>query len=183
MPDESRQLARSLGLTAASVILPGVAHAVAGRRRTAFLLLTAYFLLIATAVLGYLAIGNRGLLGLGLDTRVLRLVTLGAAALAVLWPITVVSSYLVNRPRLSTAQQVLAGFVVLILCALTSLPFLVAASYANIGRRRSSRRSASRPAGSVAQPMRPRSPTAPGSTCCCSAATVATVGRASGPTR
>src|SRR5262245_1344301 len=133
--DDSGDLPRSLGLAILTVFVPGIGHAAAGYKRTGRALLTAWLLLIAAAVLAFVFLGMDELRALALDTRVLRVVAWGSAALAVAWSLAVISAYAVNRPRnLTTAQRFGAGFVVFMLAGLVATPLAVAAVYANTAR-------------------------------------------------
>lgn len=133
--DDSGGLPRSLGLAILTVFVPGIGHAVAGHRRTGRVLLTAYLLLIATAVMAFMFLGMDEIRALALDTRVLQVVAYGSAAMAVAWSLAVISTYAVNRPRhLTAVQGIGAGLVVFLLGALVAAPFGVAAVYSYTAR-------------------------------------------------
>jgi LCP family protein required for cell wall assembly len=133
--DDSGDLPRSLGLAILTVFVPGIGHAAAGYKRTGRVLLTAWLLLIATAVMAFVFLGMDELRALALDTRVLQAVAYGSAVLAVAWSLAVISAYAVNRPRhLSAVQRVGAGLVVFLLGALVATPLAVTAVYANTAR-------------------------------------------------
>jgi len=133
--DDSGDLPRSLGLAMLTIFVPGIGHAAAGYKRTGRVLLTAWLLLIAAAVMAFVFLGMDELRALALDTRVLQVVAIGSAVLAVAWPLAVISAYAVNRPRhLSTAQRIGAGLVAFLLAALVGAPLAVAAVYADTAR-------------------------------------------------
>ncbi len=133
--EESGGLPRSLGLAILTIFIPGIGHAAAGRKGTGRVLLTAYLLLIATAVLAFVLLGMDELRALALDTRVLRFVAYGCAVLAVAWSLAVLSTYLVNRPRdLPRFQAVAAGLLVLLISLAGAIPFSVAAVMSYTGR-------------------------------------------------
>jgi LCP family protein required for cell wall assembly len=133
--DDSGDLPRSLGLAILTIFVPGIGHAAAGYKRTGRVLLTAWLLLIATAVLAFVFLGMDELRALALDTRVLQAVAYGSAMLAVAWSLAVISAYAVNRPRnLSAVQRIGAGLVVLLLGLLVATPLAVTAVYANTAR-------------------------------------------------
>lgn len=133
--NDSGDLPRALGLAILTVFVPGIGHAAAGYKRTGRVLLTAWLLLIATAVMALVFLGVDELRALALDTRVLQVVVLGSIVLAVAWPLAVISAYAVNRPRnLRAAQRIGAGLVVLLLAVLVAMPLAVTAVYANTAR-------------------------------------------------
>lgn len=123
-------LGTALGLAACSIVLPGVAHLRAGRRRVGGALLVSYLLLVGAAV--YLALTQRDmLLRLSVQPRWLTAVMFAAIALALVWVLLVYWSYRVLRPaRLRTGGRVTAALAVLVLCAVACVPFAGVSRYA-----------------------------------------------------
>src|SRR5262245_39045184 len=133
--DQSGDLPRALGLAILTIFVPGIGHAAAGYKRTGRVLLTAWLLLVAAAIMAFVFLGIDELRALALDTRVLQAVAFGSAVLAIAWPLAVISAYAVNRPQhLPAAQRVGAGLVVCLLGALVATPLAVTAVYANTAR-------------------------------------------------
>lgn len=122
-------------LTAASALLPGTAHLVAGRRRVG-VALVAFGVALATAAAVAAASTSRDeFLGLAVRPRVLTATFVIAGLLALLWMTLVVRSYAVLRPEgPHTSERVVGGFVVGVMCLAVALPPLAVARYAYVAR-------------------------------------------------
>ena len=121
-----------IGWTALSAVLPGVAHLRAGWRRTGRILLGVWLLVLAGVVAASLT-ADAGLLGRALEW--LGTITIVAVLAGLGWFALIVHSYVVLRPnRLSAAGQVLTGVAVGVLAVVITVPFTLAAQYANVSR-------------------------------------------------
>src|SRR4029450_3204277 len=130
-----RVLRRSLWLTFASALVPGLGHLLSGKKRIGIALLACYAALLITAVVAALTVSTRRWLELGFDKQALDLVAYGAAFLAVAWPLIVLSTFLVSKPdRMSRVQRVVSGVVVLVLCLAVAVPFARASQMAYVAR-------------------------------------------------
>ena len=117
----------ALGLTAASAVVWGVAHLVAGRRVTGFLLMALLVLLVGGAIIVVLDFRD-DLQQVAVQRDWLAGITIGILVLALLWAAIVVRSYLVVRPRgLGGASKVLAVGVVVVLVMGVCTPLVWAA--------------------------------------------------------
>ena len=126
-----RPLGQVLALTALSALLPGTAHAVAGRRRTALVIGTVAAAVAVTAAVVAVRTSDIGLVRLAVQTDWLTAIVVGAAVLALAWMAVVVSSYRVLRPAsLGAGRRIVAGVVVTALCAVVAAPLALAARYA-----------------------------------------------------
>ncbi|MET8144464.1 LCP family protein [Sphaerisporangium sp. NPDC005288] len=125
-----RGTAAVIGWTALSALVPGAAHLRAGHRRTGFLLLGAYGVLLA-AVTAVALTADAGLAGRLLDPGWLRAVIAVALVAALGWFTLLVRSYVVLNPgELPQAGQVVSGVLAGILAVSVALPFVVVAQYA-----------------------------------------------------
>ncbi|MDN3352454.1 LCP family protein [Actinomadura sp. DC4] len=105
----------ALGLTAASVVVWGVAHLAAGRRLAGFLLMTLLAFLIGGAIIVVLDF-REDLKQIAVERDWLAGITIGILVLALIWAAIVVRSYLVVRPHgLAGAPRVLAAGMVVVL--------------------------------------------------------------------
>jgi LCP family protein required for cell wall assembly len=105
----------ALGLTAASVLVWGVAHLAAGRRLAGFLLMTLLAALIGGAIIVVLDF-RENLKQMAVQRDWLAGITIGILVLALIWAAIVVRSYLVVRPSgLAGVPRVLAGGMVVVL--------------------------------------------------------------------
>lgn len=122
-------LRQALLLTAASAALPGVAHLRAGRRRAGLLLLAGYAGVLGAVV--FAVTGYHGdLVGLAVKPRLLIALMLVSVAVAVVWAILLVSSYLTVRPRrMPLPMRIMAGAAVVFMCAVAAVPPLTVARY------------------------------------------------------
>lgn len=119
-----------IGWTALSAIAPGAAHLRAGRRRTGFLLLGGYLLVLAALVVTALTAGA-GLAGRLLDPVWLRAVIVVACVAGVCWFALLVRSYVILRPgELSQVGQIISGVLTGTLAVAVAMPFAVVAQYA-----------------------------------------------------
>jgi LCP family protein required for cell wall assembly len=116
-----------IGWTSLSAFLPGAAHLRAGQRRTGFILLGAFGLVLVAGVVFALII--RSNLGLALKDSTLIAVTIAAAVGALAWFALVITSYVALGPdRLPQTGQIVSGIVVGILCVSVMAPFALTAS-------------------------------------------------------
>jgi polyisoprenyl-teichoic acid--peptidoglycan teichoic acid transferase len=117
----------ALGLTAASAVVWGVAHLVAGRRVAGFLLMALLVLLLGGAIVVVLDFRD-DLQQVAVQRDWLFGITIGILVLALLWAAIVVRSYLVVRPRgLGRASRVLAVGTVFVLVMGVCTPLVWAA--------------------------------------------------------
>ena len=134
-PGAGRPLGRSLLLTAASAVLPGLAHWVGGRRRTAVVIAaTAVLLAAGTAILA-LTTSRTEFLTLAVRPDRLTAVIAVALAVAVAWMVLVTASYRVLDPRPATG--VAQAAVILTLAGLSvavAAPPVAVAHYAYLQR-------------------------------------------------
>src|SRR4029450_9625507 len=75
--DVDNAFGRGLIAATVSVILPGIGHAMAGHKRTGRVLLSAVFLLIATAAIAYVGLGRARLTALTVNATVLQWIVYG----------------------------------------------------------------------------------------------------------
>ncbi|GGS89751.1 hypothetical protein GCM10010156_55200 [Planobispora rosea] len=118
-----------IGWTALSAILPGIAHLRAGRRRTGFILLGAFGLLLVLGVIAGIVLSDKDNTGVAARDGVLGLIV-GLSGLGALgWFLLVISSYIALGPnRLNSAGQIVSGIVIGTLCVAVMAPFALAAS-------------------------------------------------------
>jgi polyisoprenyl-teichoic acid--peptidoglycan teichoic acid transferase len=130
-----RSVPRILLLMAGSVLLPGMAHLAAGRRRSGVAIASAAFALLV-AVLVYLRwTSRREIMRQVVRPELLAWVAGGALLVGVAWIALVVSSCLVLRPlRTSTTGRVMVSATATVLCVLVAIPPLIAARYAFVQR-------------------------------------------------
>ena len=124
-PSRPRSTTRALLWTAASAVLPGVAHLRAGRRLAGTVILACYLLLVAALVAGVLVLRDNLVLSATLATQDhwLLIAGIGSFAVAVLWMTVVVHSYAVTRPeRSGWGGRIAAGVVVTALCLAVAAP-------------------------------------------------------------
>ena len=133
-PGGRGRLFAAVALAACSIVVPGVAHLRAGRRRTGLLLLLLY--LAAAGAVAYLVVYRHALLlRLSVQPRWLTGAMYGAVVLAVLWVLLVWWSYRVLRPAgMRAPRRRLGALCTVILCAAACLPFAGASRYAYIQR-------------------------------------------------
>lgn len=133
-PTAETGLRRALLLTAASAVLPGLAHLRSGRRATGTILLSGYVCAIVAVVLAATALRG-GLIQLAVRSDLLLALMAVSGAIAVGWPVLLVSSYRVARPaRISRGARTITGIIVAGLCALTAAPPLAVAHYSYVQR-------------------------------------------------
>ncbi|GAA4090787.1 LCP family protein [Actinomadura miaoliensis] len=129
-----RGLGETLLVTAVSAVLPGMAHLRAGRVRTGTALLLSYTLALSGLVL---AAGRLWSALVDAAVRPDRLagLVLGCVALAGLWTLLIVHSYVVLRPGgLAWSLRFVGGAAVAVICALAALPPLTVAHYGTLQR-------------------------------------------------
>jgi LCP family protein required for cell wall assembly len=128
-------VARILGWTLLSAVVPGSAHLRVGLRRTGLVLLSAY----AVVLLGVLALAltaDATLAGRLTSSAWLTTITVAAAVLGIAWFTLVVHSFMVLRPgSLPTWEQILSGVIAGVLAVTVLLPFALAAQYVVISQR------------------------------------------------
>ncbi|MDA2807521.1 LCP family protein [Nocardiopsis suaedae] len=118
-------LGRALLLTAASLVLPGIAHLRTGRRTAGIVLLSGYALAIAALVAAGVLLFGDVTLGASMAVQGRWLLTASAIAFAgtVVWMAVVVHSWVITRPRPSRAGAATAGgALVVVLCAVAAAP-------------------------------------------------------------
>jgi LCP family protein required for cell wall assembly len=119
-----------IGWTALSAIVPGAAHLRAGRRRTGFLLLGGYLLIVA-ALVAVAMTADAGLAGRLLDPAWLRTIVITACVAGAGWFALLVRSYVILRPgELTQAGQIVSGVLTGTLAVAVAMPFAVVAQYA-----------------------------------------------------
>ena len=117
----------AIGLTAASVVVWGVAHIAAGRRIAGFLLMTLFAGLLGGLVIVVLDF-RENLKQIAVERDWLAGITVGIVALALVWAAIVVRSYQVVRPRgIGGVRRVLAGGTVLVFVLAVCAPLAFAA--------------------------------------------------------
>jgi LCP family protein required for cell wall assembly len=117
----------ALGLTAASVVVWGIAHLAVGRRLAGFLLMTLLATLIGGAIIVVLDFREQ-LKQIAVERDWLAGITIGIVVLALIWAAIVVRSYLVVRPDgLAGAPRVLAAGMVVVLVLSVCTPLAWAA--------------------------------------------------------
>jgi len=130
-----RTVPRVLLLLAGSAVLPGMAHLVTGRRRTAAAIGGTTFVLLVTLLVYLRRTSRTELLRAVVRPGWLAWLATAALLVAAAWIAVVVSSYLVLRPiRTNTAGQVAVSGMLTLLCVLVALPPLVVARYAFVQR-------------------------------------------------
>ncbi|MEV7969326.1 LCP family protein [Sphaerisporangium sp. NPDC088356] len=116
-----------IGWTALSTLVPGAAHLRAGQRRTGFILLGVFGLVLVGGIVLATVIGSN--LGLAVKDSTLVALIIAAAVGALAWFTLVITSYIALGPdRLPQAGQVASGIVVGILCVSVMAPFALTAS-------------------------------------------------------
>lgn len=113
---------RSMALTWASALLPGLAHWIAGRRRAAVVIASVAALLLAGLVTLGLTMSRTDFLKLAVRPGWLSVVIAGALVLAIAWVVLVTGSYRVLGPVRTTGVAQAA-----VILGLTAISVLVAA--------------------------------------------------------
>ncbi|MFI9432329.1 MULTISPECIES: LCP family protein [Streptosporangium] len=118
-----------IGWTLLSAVLPGAAHLRAGRRRTGYILLGVFGVLLVAALAGGLIMYGSGNTGFITRDGTLLAGALIAGLGALVWFLLVLSSYISLKPnRLNRSGQVVSGIAVGLLCVSVMAPFALAAS-------------------------------------------------------
>lgn len=118
-----------IGWTGLSVLLPGAAHLRSGRRRTGYVLLGVFGLLLVAGVTAAVVLANPGNAGFVTRDGTLLAGAILAGVGAVIWFLLVLSSYVALGPsRLSSGGQIVSGIAVGVLCVAVMSPFALAAS-------------------------------------------------------
>ncbi|WP_248959164.1 LCP family protein [Sphaerisporangium perillae] len=116
-----------IGWTGLSAIVPGAAHLRAGRRRTGFILLGAFGLLLVAGVVFAVVLGTN--VGLAVKDSTLLGIVIAAALGALAWFALIITSYIALGPdRLPQTGQIISGIVVGVLCVSVMAPFALTAS-------------------------------------------------------
>jgi len=132
-PRRPRTLRAALLITLAATVLPGSGHVLL-RRRAGFVILGS-FVLLGGAAIFLLQIPKSGLLEYVFSTRVLRIVIISCAVLALLWVAVILRTYYLARPRrLDGGHRAVGALVVLVLCLAVITPFGYGAYLANSQR-------------------------------------------------
>lgn len=124
-----RPVGRSLALAAGSVLLPGLAHWVAGRRRAAVTIFAPASVLLASLLAIAVSTSRVELLRIAVRPGWLAAVIAGALAVALAWVVLVIASYRVLSP-VRTAGVAHAG----VMLGLAVLSLLVAALPVTVAR-------------------------------------------------
>lgn len=125
----------SLGLAAASAVLPGLAHWVAGRRRAAGVIFGLALLLLAGLVVAAVKTSRTEFLRLAVRPGWLALVIAVALLLALAWIVLVTGSFRVLNPaRTAGAGRVGVTVGLAVLSLLVAAPPLAVARYAYVQR-------------------------------------------------
>ncbi|MCA2223329.1 LCP family glycopolymer transferase [Nonomuraea aurantiaca] len=118
-----------IGWTLASVVVPGIVHLRAGRKRTGMIMMGIFGVLLIGAVIAL--INRNALAGLLLDPTWLAVLTGLCVAAGLAWAGVVISSYIVLRPaRLGKWGQLGTATVAGVLAVTVALPFGLAATTA-----------------------------------------------------
>jgi LCP family protein required for cell wall assembly len=126
---------RSMALTWASAVLPGLAHWIAGRRRAAVLIASAAVLLLASLAVLALTTSRTELLRLAVRPGWLSVVIAVALLVAVAWVMLVTGSYRALGPvRMTGAAQVAVILGLAVLSVLVAAPPVAVARYAYLQR-------------------------------------------------
>lgn len=124
-----------MALTWASAVLPGLAHWIAGRRRTAVVIATIAVALLISLIVLALTTSRTRLLQLAVEPGWLTVIIAGALIVAVAWVVLVTGSYRVLGPVRTTGLAqvgVILGLAVLSL--LVAAPPVAVARYAYLQR-------------------------------------------------
>jgi polyisoprenyl-teichoic acid--peptidoglycan teichoic acid transferase len=125
----ARTLAGALGVTLLGAAVPGAGY-LWTRRRLGWLVLVPF--LVGLGVLAYYASDLRNFVDFAFDPTRLRVAAVVIGVVFLVWAFTVVTTYLMARPRgMSRLEQALGGLVVTLLCILVSLPAIQGVRYAN----------------------------------------------------
>lgn len=130
--DHDRQFLTSLGLTAASTVIPGSGMLGAPLLRTKVLggILTTAFLAVAGFLLFRVVPEWRSYIGLATSRGFLVMIMLAALLLGLLWVATIALTNLLTRPPgLRTAQRLIAAGLVTVLASMVAIPSALAARY------------------------------------------------------
>jgi polyisoprenyl-teichoic acid--peptidoglycan teichoic acid transferase len=126
---------RSMALTWASAVLPGLAHWIAGRRRAAVVIASVAVALLVSLVVLALTTSRTRLLQLAVQPGWLTVIIGGALVLALAWVVLVTGSYRVLGPVRTTGLAQVAVIVGLaVLSLLVAAPPVAVARYAYLQR-------------------------------------------------
>lgn len=116
-------LTRALTLTTVSLMLPGIGHIIAGRRRVGGIVLAIFCMLLAVLALTFLRF-RTDLLRLSVQPEWLVALVATAAVIFLAWIAVVVRTYLLLRPLgLTMPRRLLGNTFVCALCLLLAIPF------------------------------------------------------------
>jgi polyisoprenyl-teichoic acid--peptidoglycan teichoic acid transferase len=125
----ARSLGGALGVTVLGALVPGAGY-LWTRRRSGWLVLVPF--LLGLGVLASYASDLRNFLDVAFDPTRLRVAAAAVGVAFLVWAFTVVTTYLMARPRgMSRLEQVLGGLVVTQMCVLVALPAVQAVRVAN----------------------------------------------------
>jgi LCP family protein required for cell wall assembly len=126
-PESQGSVWHAIGLTAASVVVWGIAHMAAGRRLVGFILMTLLAALLGGLIIVVLDF-RESLKQIAVERDWLAGITIGIIVLALVWAAIVVRSYQVVRPRgIAGAPRVLAAGTVLVMVLAVCTPLAWAA--------------------------------------------------------
>jgi polyisoprenyl-teichoic acid--peptidoglycan teichoic acid transferase len=131
----ARTLTGALVITALSALVPGTGHLILRRRPTGYALVSLFVLGLLTAAFVALRVPRARLLEFALSSRWLAIIMLACVVAAMVWLVVILRTYELARPRrLASGQQLLGGFVVLLMCMGVGAPLGFAAYTANSQR-------------------------------------------------
>jgi LCP family protein required for cell wall assembly len=119
---------RTMMLTVAGTILPGLGL-IAAKRRVAGVIVLAVFLGGITALVGWAVSDPRGLTAMALRPAMLNGLAVALAVMAIAWVGVVVATHLALRDRPSRTQRLVGGALVGVLAFAVAAPMAVAARY------------------------------------------------------
>jgi LCP family protein required for cell wall assembly len=126
---------RSMALTWASAVLPGLAHWIAGRRRAALVIASIAVALLISLIVLALTTSRTRLLQLAVEPGWLNVIIAGALILALAWVVLVTGSYRVLGPvRTTGLAQVAVILGLAVLSLLVAAPPVAVARYAYLQR-------------------------------------------------
>ncbi len=131
----ARTLGGALVITAISALVPGSGHLILRRRPTGYALLSLSVLTLLAAAVVALRVPRSELLKHVLSSRSLVAIMVACVVAAVVWLVVILRTYELAKPRrLDNGQQLLGGFVVLLMCMVVGAPLGFAAYTANSNR-------------------------------------------------
>jgi LCP family protein required for cell wall assembly len=125
----AKSLGGALGVTVLGALVPGGGY-LWTRRRLGWVVLVPFLGLVG--VLAYYASDLRKIADFAFDPTRMRVAAVVIAVVFVVWAFTVVTTYLMARPReMSRLEQFMGGLVITLMCVLVALPAFQGVRYAN----------------------------------------------------